>query len=115
LLVSPMKVGNRWREKADDTVRTTIVSLEEPLTVEGFNWGKAVVTVTKLGFGELAKYFVPNAGMVKTVFRGPGPKGRGATVITSEIVELRNGQPAGEQVSTPNSQSSPALQQRNAN
>jgi len=51
----------------------------------------SVATVTTLGQGMFAKFFVPNVGIVKTVFRGPGPGGQGVLLVTTELLDIVRG------------------------
>jgi hypothetical protein len=85
LLVSPLKVGTAWKESIDDTAHARIVSLSEPVQTAYGSWDKSVVVSTKLGKGELAKYFVKDVGLVKVQFRGPGRNDVGAYVVTTEL------------------------------
>ncbi|MEO6940147.1 MAG: hypothetical protein ABI444_08440 [Candidatus Kapaibacterium sp.] len=92
LLVAPLRIGGRWLEKADDSIRTEIVSMHDTVTTTAGGFGNVLVTSTKLGQGELAKYFVPNVGLVKTVFRGVGRRAGTSVVITSELQEFIRGE-----------------------
>ncbi len=91
LLVGPLKVGNRWLEKVEDSARTEIVSKKETVKVPFGSYENALATVTRLGQIELDKYFVPNVGVVKTVMRAPGRKKGQTIVVTSELIDLVRG------------------------
>jgi hypothetical protein len=91
LLVNPLKVGFKWAEKHGDTVMTEIVSVNEPVETVAGKWDNAVVTTTRMGYGELSKYFVPGVGIAKMVFRGPGANGQGTLVVTTDLLEVKHG------------------------
>jgi hypothetical protein len=91
LLVSPLKVGNKWLEKTEDSARTEIATMHDTVNVPYGAFGNALVTVTKLGKIEMDKYFVPSVGIVKTVMRVPGRKEGETIVVTSELLELVRG------------------------
>ena len=91
LLVGPLKVGNHWLEKVEDSARTEIVSKNEVISGPFGNFGNALVTVTRLGKIEIDKYFVPNVGIVKTTMRAPGRKEGETIVVTSELIQFVRG------------------------
>ncbi len=92
LLVAPLRIGGRWLEKAEDSIRTEIVSMHDTVTTTAGGFGNVLVTSTKLGQGELAKYFAPNVGLVKSVFRGVGRRAGTSVVITSDLQEFIRGE-----------------------
>jgi hypothetical protein len=91
LLVTPLKIGAHWLEKTGDSARCEIVSMHDTVTTPYGRYGNALVTVTKLGRIELAKYFVAGVGLVKTVMRSPGKRPGDTDVVTSELVRLVHG------------------------
>lgn len=90
LLTTPLKEGYVWPERFGDTIGTKIVSLREPVETPAGKFESAVVTSTKLGYGELSKYFVGGKGIVKMVFRGPVSGGKGTLVVTTELLEIHH-------------------------
>jgi hypothetical protein len=90
LLTSPLKEGFVWPERFGDTVGTMVVSLHEPVETPAGKFENAVVTSTKLGYGELSKYFVAGNGIVKMVFRGPVGGGKGTLVVTTDLIEVHH-------------------------
>lgn len=93
LLTTPLRAGFVWPEKWDDSVGTEIVSLNEAVETPAGKFDNALVTVTRLGHGELAKYFVPEHGIVKMVFRGPEAQDRGTIVVTTDLMSVKRGEP----------------------
>jgi hypothetical protein len=91
LLVSPLKVGNQWRERVEDSARSEIATMHDTVNVPYGAFGNALVTVTRLGKIELDKYFVPNVGIVKTITRLPGRKPGETIVVMAELLELVRG------------------------
>lgn len=88
LLVTPLRVGFAWPEKHGDTIMTEIVSLNEPVETVAGKFESSVVTVTRMGYGELAKYFVGGMGIVKMVFRGPAGGHPGTLVVVTDLMEV---------------------------
>ncbi len=93
MLVNPIRVGASWRDNADDTVRSTVIAMDEPVITVMGSYPKSMVVLTKIGFGELSKYFVPGVGIVKSIFRGISPSQNGIYVVTTELVNLEKGDP----------------------
>lgn len=93
LLTSPLAAGMAWPEKWDDSIGTEILSLREPIETAVGSFEDALVTVTRLGYGELVKYFVGQKGIVKMIFRGPAPNSRGSLVVVTDLVELHRADP----------------------
>ncbi|MDP4199750.1 MAG: hypothetical protein Q8922_04005 [Bacteroidota bacterium] len=93
LLVNPLRVGASWRDDADDTIRTKVISLDEPVTTSLGTFPHSLVVQSRVGFGELSKYFVKGVGIVKTVYRGLSPRENGSFVVTTELVRLDAGDP----------------------
>jgi hypothetical protein len=93
LLVNPLNLGAQWRDDLEDTIHSRIIAIEEPITTVLGTFPHALVVQSRLGFGELSKYFVKGMGMVKSVYRGISPKENGAFVVTSELIKLETGDP----------------------
>jgi hypothetical protein len=93
LIVNPLRVGTSWRDNPEDTLRTTIIALDEPVTTDLGSFPKSIVVKSTIRFGELSKYFVPGVGIVKYIFRGISPSQNGAFVVTTELVNLDKGDP----------------------
>ena len=93
LLVNPLRVGASWRDNSDDTIRSKVIAMDEPVTTALGSYQKSMVVESSIGFGVLAKYFVSGVGIVKTIFRGIPPTKNGVFVVTSELVALDIGDP----------------------
>ena len=93
MLVNPLKVGAFWKDTREDTLRTYVIAVNEPVSTPLGNYPKSVVVRTKVGFGELSKYFVKGVGLVKMVFRGIPPQENGTFVVTSSLIALDRGNP----------------------
>lgn len=91
LLVNPLRTGAQWRDDLEDTIHSRIIAIDEPVTTVLGTFPHALVVQSRLGFGELSKYFVKGMGMVKSIYRGISPKENGSFVVTSELVKLENG------------------------
>jgi hypothetical protein len=93
LLVNPLRVGAFWKDTREDTLRTYVIALDEPVATPMGDYPKALVVRSKVGFGELSKYFVKGVGLVKMVFRGISPRENGSFVVTSSLMGLERGDP----------------------
>jgi hypothetical protein len=93
LLVNPLKVGNHWHDKQEDTVVSEIIALSEPVTVPYGQFANALVVRTKTHDGDLAKFFVPGVGIAKMVYRGWPERLNGVVVVTTELIALDKGDP----------------------
>ena len=93
LIVNPLRIGASWRDNADDTIRSTVIALDEPVTTPKGSYPKSMVVQSSIGIGMLSKYFVQGVGIVKTEFRGIPPTQNGVFVVTSELVALDYGDP----------------------
>jgi hypothetical protein len=93
MLVNPIALGAQWRDDLEDTIHSRVIAMEEPVTTVLGTFPHALVVQSRLGFGELSKYFVKGTGMVKSVYRGISPKENGAFVVTSELIKLERGDP----------------------
>jgi hypothetical protein len=101
LLTSPLKVGTVWPEKWEDSIATEILSLSEPIETPAGRFEDALVTVTRMGYGELVKYFVGEKGIVKMIFRGPAPNSRGSLVVMTDLLEVHHADPMAMQPHVP--------------
>ena len=90
LLTTPLREGYIWPERFEDTIVTQVISTKEPVETPAGKFENAVVTSTKLGQGELSKYFVGQKGIVKMVFQGPAAGGRGSLVVTTDLMEIHH-------------------------
>ncbi len=93
LLVNPLDVGATWKDRAGDTIRTTVVADSVPVSVAYGNFSKALMVETPAGFGKMTKYFVGGVGLVKIVFHGIPPQQNGSFIVRSELVSLEKGNP----------------------
>lgn len=93
LLVNPLKVGASWHDNTDDTIRSKVIAIDEPITTLLGTFPRSLVVQSRLGLGELTKYFVPGVGIVKTEFRGLTPRQNGTLVVTTELITLERGNP----------------------
>jgi hypothetical protein len=90
LLTSPLREGYVWPERFEDTIGTMVMSLHEPVETPAGKFDNAVVTSTRLGFGELSKYFVGGKGIVKMVFNGVASNGQGRILVTTDLMEIHH-------------------------
>lgn len=91
LLSSPLRIGTQWRENPDDSAFTVIASMGDTVVVPYGKFTNTIATVTTLGHGLFAKFFVPGVGIAKAVFQGTGPGGQGRLLVTTELVDLKKG------------------------
>jgi hypothetical protein len=87
-LVSPLKVGNAWHEKYDDSIYCVIVSLSDSVETPLGTFDSAMVTVTRAGYAEMTKWYVQGYGLIRSVYRAPGPSSRGLIVVLTEMISL---------------------------
>jgi hypothetical protein len=88
-LVSPVKIRNAWHEKFEDTTVTAIAGFVDSVTTPIGTFDSVLVTLTQQDYSDMRKYYVPGRGIVKTVFRSPGPSGRGLVIVTTEMVGFK--------------------------
>jgi hypothetical protein len=93
-LVAPVKLRNAWHEKLDDTTVTAIAGFVDSVVTPIGTFDSVLVTLTQQQYTDMRKYYVPGRGIVKTVFRSPGPSGIGLVIVTMEMVAFRR---AGEE------------------
>jgi len=93
MIVNPLQMGASWKDVSEDTIRTTVIATEEPVSTPIGDFSKSLVVRTPAGFGEMSKYFVKGVGIVKIVFRGIPPQQNATFVHTSELVALDRGDP----------------------
>lgn len=94
-LVAPLNDSNAWHEKYDDSVYCVIESMNDSIETPIGHFDSVITTVTRVGFTELRKYFVQGYGLVKIIFRAPGPGGRGLMAIKTEMMALASGKKEG--------------------
>lgn len=87
-LVAPLVEGNAWREKDGDSSRCVIESLTDSCITSMRKFDTALCTVTRGVYRELRKYYVPGFGLVKSIFRAPGPRGHGRIAVVTEMIAL---------------------------
>jgi hypothetical protein len=90
LLTTPLREGYVWPERFEDTIGTMVMSLHDSVETPAGKFENAVVTNTRLGFGELSKYFVGGKGIVKMVFNGVANGGRGKVTVTTDLMEIHH-------------------------
>lgn len=88
-LVSPLRVGNSWREKFDDTTYCTIADWVDSVETPMRNFDSVLMTVTRVGYTELVKFYAQGFGLIKSVFRAPGPGSHGVVAMITEMVALK--------------------------
>jgi len=93
-LVSPLREGNAWHEKYDDTAYCVISGLVDSLNTPVGMLDSVLMTVTRVGYTELVKFYAQGYGLVKSVFRAPGPGSHGVVAMITEMVALKPPDPA---------------------
>ena len=88
-LVTPVKVTNAWHEMTGDTTITAIAGFVDSVVVPLGRFDSVLVTLTQQEYSDMRKYYAPGRGIIKTVFRSPGPSGRGLIIVTMEMLEFR--------------------------
>jgi hypothetical protein len=88
-LVAPVKLRNAWHERSGDTTVTAIAGFVDSVVTPIGTFDSVLVTLTQPQYSDMRKYYVPGRGIVKTVFRSPGPGGRGLVIVTTEMVAFR--------------------------
>ncbi len=88
-LVAPLSDRNAWHEKSEDTTITAIAGFVDSVITPIGRFDSVLVTLTQLQYSDLRKYYVPGHGIVKTIFRSPGPSGRGLVIITTEMIAFQ--------------------------
>ena len=88
-LVAPVTIGNAWHEKLDDTTITEVVGIVDSVVTPLGRFDSVLVTLTELQNSDLRKYYAPGLGIVKTVFRSPGPGSRGLVIVTTEMIAFK--------------------------
>jgi hypothetical protein len=87
-LVAPLRDSNAWHEKFDDSVFCVIVSMADSVVTPMRRFDSVLTTVTRRGYSELRKNYVQGFGLVKSVFRAPGPGGHGIVAIMTEMIAI---------------------------
>jgi hypothetical protein len=93
MLVNPLRMGASWKDASDDSIRTSVIATEEPVSTPLGDFSKSLVVQSPIEYGEMSKYFVKGVGIVKVVFRGIPPQQNGTFIHTSELVALDRGNP----------------------
>ncbi|MBS1904007.1 MAG: hypothetical protein JSS75_09905 [Bacteroidetes bacterium] len=88
-LVSPLEIGNRWHDKYGDSVQTVIAGYADSVITPMGRFDSVLVTLTRMGHADLRKFFARGYGVVKTIFRSPGPSGHGIIIIEATMTECR--------------------------
>ncbi len=86
-LVSPLEIGNHWHDTYDDTNITVIVGKVDSLITPVGRFDSVIVTLSRKEYSDFRKFFAPGYGIVKSIFRSPGPKGHGLFIITTDMIE----------------------------
>jgi hypothetical protein len=90
-LVSPLRDSNAWHEKWEDSVYCVIESMNDSCETPIGKFDSVLTTVTRAGYTELRKYYVQGYGLVKIIFRAPGPGGHGIMAVKTEMTALARG------------------------
>jgi hypothetical protein len=93
-LVSPLREGNAWHEKYDDTAYCVIGGLVDSVETPIGVFDSVMMTVTRVGYTELVKFYAQGYGLIKSVFRAPGPGSHGVVAMVTEMVALKPPDPA---------------------
>ena len=88
-LVAPVKLRNAWHEKLEDTTVTAIAGFVDSVVTPIGTFDSVLVTLTQQQYADMRKYYVPGRGIVKTIFRSPGPSGRGLVIVSTEMVAFK--------------------------
>ncbi|MDP4221048.1 MAG: hypothetical protein Q8896_11490 [Bacteroidota bacterium] len=88
-LVAPVTLLNSWHEKFGDSLVTKIAGFADSLVTPIGRFDSVLITLTLKDNTDLRKYFVPGRGIVKTIFRSPGPGGRGLVIVTTEMIAFK--------------------------
>lgn len=90
-LVAPLNDSNAWHEKYDDSVFCAIETMTDSVQTPIGRFDSVITTVTRVGYTELRKYYVQGYGLVKIIFRAPGPGGKGLMAIKTEMIAITPG------------------------
>ncbi len=93
-LVAPLKQGNAWHEKYDDSVYCVIGDFLDSVETPVGTFDSVLMTVTRVGYTELVKFYAQGYGLVKSVFRAPGPGSIGVVAMITEMVALKPPDPS---------------------
>lgn len=90
LLIAPLTVGSSWPEKQGDSVRAIIGGIADSLIMQyGGKIEHVLITVTQLGNSDFRKFYAPGIGIIKMIYRSPGPSGRGLVIVTTEMTAFK--------------------------
>lgn len=93
-LVAPLREGNAWHEKYDDSVYCMIGDFLDSVETPVGTFDSVLMTVTRVGYTELVKFYAQGYGLVKSVFRAPGPGSVGVLAMVTEMVALKPPDPS---------------------
>lgn len=88
-LVSPLTEGNAWHEKYDDSAYCVISGWVDSVVTPMKRFDSVLVTVTRAGHTELVKFYAQGYGLIKSVFRSPGPGNHGLVAMVTEMMALK--------------------------
>lgn len=88
-LVSPMAVGNRWHDQYGDSVQTVIAGFVDSVITPMGRFDSVLVTLTRRGYSDLRKFFARGYGVVRSIFRSPGPHGHGIVIVETDMIECK--------------------------
>lgn len=88
-VVAPMRVGNRWHDTYGDSVQTVIAGYVDSVVTPLGRFDSVLVTLTQRGYTDLRKFFARGYGIVRSIFRSPGPSGHGIVLIETDMIECK--------------------------
>jgi hypothetical protein len=88
-LVAPITLRNAWHEKYEDTIVTAVAGFVDSVITPIGIFDSVLVTLTQQQYSDMRKYYVPGHGIVKTIFRSPGPGGNGLVIVTTEMMAFK--------------------------
>ncbi len=88
ILVSPLVVGNSWKNMPGDTLGTTIISYVDSLVTPVGRFDSVLVTLTTHGNSDFRKFYAFGRGVVKMIYRSTGPGGHGLVIVTTQMIEF---------------------------
>lgn len=88
-LVAPITIGNRWHDTYGDSVTTVIAGYVDSVITPLGHFDSVLVTLTRRGYTDLRKFFAQGYGIIKSIFRSPGPGGHGIVIIETDMIECK--------------------------
>ncbi len=88
ILVSPLRVGNSWKNMPGDTLGTTIINYVDSLVTPVGTFDSVLVTLTTHGNSDFRKFYAFGRGIVKMIYRSAGPSGHGLVIVTTQMIEF---------------------------